>query len=167
MTLMLSENFSVSMRILSKSLQTSKTEIKQNGNKTRSGEIRVNIRTPAKPNVGQDKVSGGVSVLSWLAAPVANVLWQPHRIRLKSNSVIRSRSVKCQNRCNVSSMEGATVYGAKHLTTIYLAARDFLSASWQRNLDFTHSLGTLHTISWNCLHQKCWKTINWSSLHLV
>ena len=29
----------------------------------------------------------------------------------------------------------------KHQTTIHLFARDITSASWQRNLDFTHSLG--------------------------
>ena len=79
-------------------------EIQKSGNKTSSGEIVLNIRTLASPNVGQDQVSGGVSVLCWHAAPVANVLW-------KSNSVIRSRSVKGQNWCNVSSMEGVTVYG--------------------------------------------------------
>ena len=27
--------------------------------------------------MGQDQVSGGVIVLCWLAAPVANVLWEP------------------------------------------------------------------------------------------
>ena len=31
----------------------------------------------ASPKVGQDQVSGGVSVLCWHAAPVANVLWKP------------------------------------------------------------------------------------------
>ena len=36
----------------------------------------------------------------------------------------------------------------------------------QRNLDLTHSLGTLHTISRIFLHQKCWTTTNRSSLHL-
>ena len=30
-----------------------------------------------KSQMGQDQVSGGVSVLFWLAAPVANVLWKP------------------------------------------------------------------------------------------
>ena len=32
------------------------------------GEIGLNIRTLASPKVGQDQVSGGVSVLCWLAA---------------------------------------------------------------------------------------------------
>ena len=31
--------------------------------------------------VGQDRVSGGVSVLCWQAAPVANVPWKPRTIR--------------------------------------------------------------------------------------
>ena len=35
----------------------------------------------ASPKVGQDQVSGGVSVLCWHAAPVANVLWKPLAIR--------------------------------------------------------------------------------------
>ena len=31
--------------------------------------------------MGQDQMFGGVSVLYWLAAPVANVLWKPPGIR--------------------------------------------------------------------------------------
>ena len=34
-----------------------------------------------KSHMGQDQVSGGVSVLCWHAAPVANVLWKPLAIR--------------------------------------------------------------------------------------
>ena len=30
-----------------------------------------------KFHIGEDQVSGGVSVLCWLAAPVTNVLWKP------------------------------------------------------------------------------------------
>ena len=52
-------------------------ETQKSGNKTVSGEIGLNIRTLASPIVGQDQVSGGVSVLCWHAAPVANVLWKP------------------------------------------------------------------------------------------
>ena len=47
----------------------------QSRNKTSSGEIGLNIRTLASPKVGQDQVSGGVSVICWHAAPIANVLW--------------------------------------------------------------------------------------------
>ena len=37
-------------------------EIIKSGDKTSSGEIGLDIRTHASPNVGQDQVSGGVSV---------------------------------------------------------------------------------------------------------
>ena len=37
-------------------------ETQKSGNKTSSGEIGLNIRTPASPKVGQDQVSGGVRV---------------------------------------------------------------------------------------------------------
>ena len=43
----------------------------KSGNKTSSGEIGLDIRTHASPKVGQDQVSGGVSVLCLHAAPVA------------------------------------------------------------------------------------------------
>ena len=65
----------------------SKTEVprdvqtKKSGNKTGSGEIALDMRTHASPKVEKDQVSGGVSVLCWHAAPVANVLWKPHTIR--------------------------------------------------------------------------------------
>ena len=42
---------------------------------------RFDIRTHASPKVGQDQVSGGVSVLCGHAAPVAYVLWKPCTIR--------------------------------------------------------------------------------------
>ena len=53
----------------------------KSGDKTSSGEIGLDIGTHASPKVGQDQVSGGVSVLCWHAAPVANVLWKPCTIR--------------------------------------------------------------------------------------
>ena len=56
-------------------------ETQKSGNKTSSGEIGLNIRTLSSPKLGQDQVSGGVSVLCWHAAPVANVLWKPLAIR--------------------------------------------------------------------------------------
>ena len=56
-------------------------EIQRSGDKTISGEIGLDIRTHASPKVGQDQVSGGVSVLCWHAAPVAYVLWKPCTIR--------------------------------------------------------------------------------------
>ena len=51
-------------------------EIQKSGDKTSSGEIGHDIRTHASPDVGQDQVSEGVSVLCWHAAPVAYVLWK-------------------------------------------------------------------------------------------
>ena len=56
-------------------------EIQRSWDKTSSGEIGLDIRTHASTNVGQDQVSGGVSVLCWHAAPVAYVLWKPCTIR--------------------------------------------------------------------------------------
>ena len=56
-------------------------EIQKSGDKTSSGEIGLDIRTHASPKVGQDQVSGGVSVLCWHAAPVAYVPWKPCTIR--------------------------------------------------------------------------------------
>ena len=56
-------------------------ETQKSGDKTSSGKIGLDIRTHASPNVGQDQVSGGVSVLCWHAAPVAYVLWKPCTIR--------------------------------------------------------------------------------------
>ena len=56
-------------------------KIQKSGDKTSSGEIGLDIRTHASAKVGQDQVSGGVSVLCWHAAPVAYVLWKPCTIR--------------------------------------------------------------------------------------
>ena len=56
-------------------------ETQKSRDKTSSGEIGLDIRTHASPKVGQDQVSGRVSVLCWHAAPVAYVLWKPCTIR--------------------------------------------------------------------------------------
>ena len=55
--------------------------IQKFGQKTSSGGIGLDIRTQASPKVGQDQMSGGVSVLCWHAALVAYVLWKPCTIR--------------------------------------------------------------------------------------
>ena len=56
-------------------------------NKTSSGDIGLNIRTLASPKVGQDQVSGGVSVLCWHAAPVASKIEKvPRGIRDEKSS---------------------------------------------------------------------------------
>ena len=52
-------------------------EIRKSGDKISSGEIGLDIRTHASPKVGQDQVSGGVSVPCWHATPVADALWKP------------------------------------------------------------------------------------------
>ena len=44
-------------------------EIQKSGDERSSGEIGLDIRTHASPKVGQDQVSGEVSVLCWHAAP--------------------------------------------------------------------------------------------------
>ena len=85
-------------------------EIQRSGDKTSSGEIGLDIRTHASPKVGQDQVSGGVSVLCWHAAPVAYVLW---KLGKESNSVIRSRSVMVKNWCNVLSMDRIISYACQ------------------------------------------------------
>ena len=55
-------------------------ETHKSGNKTSSGDIDLNIKTYANPEVGQDQVSGGVSVICWHVAPVANAPWKPYTI---------------------------------------------------------------------------------------
>ena len=71
-------------------------EIQKSGDKTSSGEIGLDIRTHASPKVGQDQVSGGVSVLCWHMF-YGNLA----KLGKKSNSVIRSRSAMVKNWCNV------------------------------------------------------------------
>ena len=52
-------------------------EIQKSGDKTSSGEIGLDIRIHASPEVGHDQVSGGVSVPCRHATPVADALWKP------------------------------------------------------------------------------------------
>ena len=79
---------------------------------TSSGKNGLNIKTNASPKcksqVGQDQVSGGVSVLCWLAAPVAmfygnlqNSVVRPKSV-LKSSSVINSQTGAMSDQLRVS-----------------------------------------------------------------
>ena len=52
-------------------------EIQKSGDKTSSGEIGLDIRTHASPKVGQDQVSGEVSIPCRHATSVADALWKP------------------------------------------------------------------------------------------
>ena len=62
-------------------------------NRTSSDENGLNIRTNASPKMGQDQVSGGVTVPCWLAAPVAMFYGNLRNLVIRSKSVIRSSSV--------------------------------------------------------------------------
>ena len=50
-------------------------------------------KNKCKSQMGQDQVSGGVSVLCWLAAPVAMFYRNLQNVVLRSKSVIKSSSV--------------------------------------------------------------------------
>ena len=58
----------ISIRFQAKENYRGVFEIQKSGDKISSGEIGLDIRTHASPKVGQDQVSGGVSVLCWHAA---------------------------------------------------------------------------------------------------
>ena len=82
-------------------------ETQKSGNKTSSGYIGLNIRTLASPKVGQDQVSGGVSVPCRHATPVADDLWKPifgemSRFSKMLSPLIMSHTGKMSNRCRVS-----------------------------------------------------------------
>ena len=50
-------------------------------------------KNKCKSQMGQDQVSGGVSVLCWLAAPVAMFYGNLQSLVIRSKSVIKSSSV--------------------------------------------------------------------------
>ena len=64
-------------------------------------EIGLIIRQLASPNMEQDQVSRGVSVLCWHAATIANVLWKPLAIRF---IVKFGKKVKISNRVKIDVM---------------------------------------------------------------
>ena len=70
-------------------------EIQKSGDKTSPGEIGLDIRTHASPKVGQDQVSGGVSVPCRHATPIADAPWKP----IISNNVKFGKK-SSQGRCH-------------------------------------------------------------------
>ena len=71
-------------------------EIQKSGDKTSSGEIGLDIRTHASPKVGQDQVSGGVSVPCWHATPVADALWKPIFGEMSDSVIMSSPGITSQ-----------------------------------------------------------------------
>ena len=132
-------------------------EIQRSGDKTSSGEIGLDIRTHASPKVGQDQVSGGVSVLCLHAAPVAYVLWKPCTIR--SNSVIRSRSVMVKNWCNVLSMEGVTVCGHHPECRETFGRGGPHIVRWDPRTDHRTSLETISNVPGQIPAQEAYKKV--------
>ena len=60
---------------------------------TSSEKNSLKSRTNASPKMGQDQVSGGVSVLCLLAAPIAMFYGNPRSLVIRSKSEISSSSV--------------------------------------------------------------------------
>ena len=77
---------------------------------TSSGKKGLNIRTNASPKMGQDQVSGGVSVLCWLAAPVAMFYGNLQNLVRRSKSVIKSSSVISSQIGVMSDQLGVSLY---------------------------------------------------------
>ena len=64
-------------------------EIQKSGDKTSSGEIGLDIRTHASPKVGQDQVSGGVSVLgNYSSSEMLLILIKVPTICINSNNCL-------------------------------------------------------------------------------
>ena len=79
---------------------------------TSSGKNGLNIRTNASPKIGQDHVSGGVSFLWWLAAPVTMFYGNLPKFvnEVKIGNKVKFGN-KFKNWCYVWSIESVTVYG--------------------------------------------------------
>ena len=60
--------------------------------------------------MGQDQVSREVSVLCWLAALVANVVWKPLNLVIMSKSVIRSSLVAMSQFSELSDLWRTSLY---------------------------------------------------------
>ena len=60
---------------------------------TSSGKNGLNIRTNASPKWDRTRCPGGVSVLCWLAAPVAMFYGNLQNSVIRSKSVLKSSSV--------------------------------------------------------------------------
>ena len=84
-------------------------EIQKSGDKTSSGEIGLDLRTHASPKVGQDQVSGGVSVLCWHAAPVAYVLWK----QLNLTVFILTNRTRCI--CSMETIKFNSIYTNQYI----------------------------------------------------
>ena len=81
-------------------------ETQKSRNKTSSGDIGLNIRTLASHKVGQDQVSGGVSVPCRHATPVAFAPWKPIISNVKfskKSNLVQGHGLVVSNQRKVSN----------------------------------------------------------------
>ena len=104
--------------------------------------------------MGQDQVSGGVSVLCWLATPVANVLWKPTRNKvITSKTIIRSSSVTRSRFSEMSDQRRVSLYMT-------------MSQKWPEcHVTFELYSFLVNTLSLLLQHTHC-ETGNWKIHHL-
>ena len=93
--------------------------------------------------MGQDQVSGGVSVLCWLAAPVAMFYGNLQNLVIKSKSVIKSSRIgnKFANWCNVWSIECVIVYGHVPECHVTFGRGRLHNVWWDPHIDHKTSWG--------------------------
>ena len=104
-------------------------------------------KNKCKSQMGQDQVSGGVSVLCWLAAPVAMFYRNLQNVVLRSKSVIKSSSViSLQIGSNVWSIEGFIVYGHVLECHVTFGRGRLHYVWWDPNIDHKTSWGRISNV---------------------
>ena len=106
-------------------------------------------KNKCKSQMGQDQVSGGVSVLCWLAAPVAMFYTNLQNLVIRSKSVNKSSSV-ISSQIGVISIEGVIVYGNVPECHVTFGRGILHNVWWDPHIDHKTSRGrfqTFHDIS--------------------
>ena len=99
-----------------------------------------------KSQMGQDQVSGGVSVLWWLTAPIAMSMetsWNGNKVKIGNKVQLGN---KFTNLYNVWSIEGFTVYGHVPECHVTFGRGRLYFVCWDPNNDHKTSWGMISNV---------------------
>ena len=117
-------------------------EIHKSGDKTNSGEIGLDIRAHASPKVGQDQVSGGVSVPCRHATPVKSLnsleeYCAKWRLRINESKTMVMQVSKCgrlpPKTFKINDVELTNTKTYKYLGIVFDSAGNFNQARINMN----------------------------------
>ena len=126
------------------------SKLKRSVDMTCSGKNGLNIRTNISPKWDRTRCPGGVSVLCWLAAPVAlfygNLQNLGNKVKIGNKVKFGKKVANC---CNIWLIEGVIVYGHVPECHVTFGRGRLHNVWWDPHIDHKTSWMTISNVPWH------------------